>query len=175
MAIRTCPLDAAHGEITFTARHMVVTKVRGHFARWNGTLQLDDADLTRSTLEVHVDVASVDTQAADRNDYLRSAELFDVAQYPEMIFRSRRIAATGRDRFQLSGDLTIRSVTRPLVLEARLVDRQKSATGERYRFTAAAALSRAQWGLTFGKTLEAGGVLVGDRIEIAVAVEVIAA
>jgi polyisoprenoid-binding protein YceI len=172
MAVLSCPIDAADGEVAFVARHMVVTKVRGRFTRWHGTIQLDEADLARSSVEVHVDVASVDTQAKDRDDYVRSAELFDAARYPEMVFRSRRIEPAGRDRFHLIGDLTIRNLTRQLGLEARVVERRRLPNGsEQFRFTATSTLSRAEWGLTFGKTLDAGGVLVGDKIEIAVAVE----
>src|SRR6266542_2508336 len=100
-------IDTSHSAVHFWVRHMVISKVHGRFAKWSGTLDLDAEDLTRSTVDVRIDAASVDTQVADRDAHLRSADFLDVAKHPELAFRSRRIEKSGGG-YRLVGDLTLR-------------------------------------------------------------------
>jgi polyisoprenoid-binding protein YceI len=166
-------LDTTHSGINFSVRHMVVSKVRGRFAKFTGAIQVDDADLGRSSVEVTIDASSIDTGVADRDTHLRSADFFDVEKFPELRFRSNRIQKVDDDgRYKLIGDLTIRDVTREIALDVEYGGRAKDPWGnERVGFVAKASLDRKDFGLTWNQVLEAGGILVGDRIEIDVDVE----
>jgi polyisoprenoid-binding protein YceI len=169
-------IDAAHTGIHFSVRHMVVSKVRGHFAKYTGVLQLDEGDLTRSTVQVTIDAASIETGVADRDKHLRSADFFDVANFPYLRFRSKAIVKIDDVRYHVVGDLTIRDVTRELRLEAEYGGRAKDPWGnERVGFAAKASLDRKDFGLKWNQVLEAGGVLVGDKIDIEIELEAVRA
>jgi polyisoprenoid-binding protein YceI len=136
-------IDAAHSAISFSIRHMAFAKVRGRFTQYSGTIQLDDADLARSSVEVSIDAASIDTGTPQRDQHLRSADFFDVAKFPALRFRSTRVEALGGDRLRVIGELTIRDVTREVALEAETGGRAKdpwaisaSASRRRPRSTA---------------------------------------
>jgi polyisoprenoid-binding protein YceI len=160
-------IDAAHTGINFSVRHMVVSKVRGRFGKYTGTITLDDADITRSSVEVSIDAASIDTGVADRDAHLRSPDFFDVEKFPELHFRSKRIEPVDDTRHRVIGDLTIRGVKREVALDAEYGGRGKDPWGnERIGFVAKTSIDRKEFGLTWNQVLEAGGVLVGDRIEI---------
>jgi polyisoprenoid-binding protein YceI len=169
-------IDAVHSGINFSIRHMVVSKVRGRFAKYSGTLNLDEVDLTRSTLEATIDVASIDTGAPQRDTHLRSADFFDVEKFPEIRFRSRRIEKVEDERYRVVGDLTIRDVTREVSLDVEYGGRAKDPWGnERAGFIATATLDRKDFGLGWNQALEAGGVLVGDRVDIEIEVQAVKA
>jgi polyisoprenoid-binding protein YceI len=169
MSLRTWTLDPTHSSVDFTIRHMVVANVRGRFTRWTADLQLDDADLTRSSLAVSVDTPSIDTNNQDRDAHLRAPDFFDVATFPTMTFRSTRIERAGQDRYRVTGELTIRDVTREVVLEAELNGTIKGMEGEQRRgFSARTSIDRRQFGLTWNMLLEAGGVVVGESVDIAI-------
>jgi polyisoprenoid-binding protein YceI len=160
-------LDGTHSGIHFAVRHMVVSKVRGRFAAFAGTLDLDHTDLTRSTVEVTIDASSIDTGTAQRDDHLRSADFFDVEKFPTLRFRSKRIEKLGKDHFRVIGDLTIRDVTREVPVDVEYGGRGKDPWGnERAGFSAKAAVDRRDFGLQWNQVLETGGLLVGDRVEI---------
>lgn len=160
-------IDLAHSGIGFTIRHMVVSKVRGRFAKFSGSLNLDDEDLTRSVVEATIDASSIDTGTPDRDTHLRSADFFDVERFPELRFRSARIEKLGNDRYKVTGDLTIRDVTREVSLDVEAGGQAKDPWGnERIGFVAKTALNRKDFGLEWNQVLEAGGVLVGDRVDI---------
>ena len=160
-------IDPVHSGINFSIRHMVVSKVRGRFGTYTGTLELDDADLTRSFVEATIDAASIDTGTAQRDVHLRSADFFDVERYPELRFRSTRIEQVEPSRYRVAGDLTIRDVTRPITLEVEYGGRAKDPWGnERIGFVAKTSIDRKDFGLQWNQVLEAGGVLVGDRVDI---------
>ena len=160
-------LDGTHSGINFAVRHMVVSKVRGRFAAFSGTLELDDTDLAASTIDVTIDASSIDTGTAQRDDHLRSADFFDVAKFPTLRYQSKRIEKLGKDRFRVIGDLTIRDVTREVPLDVEYGGRGKDPWGnERAGFTASAAIDRKDFGLQWNQVLETGGVLVGDKIDI---------
>jgi polyisoprenoid-binding protein YceI len=163
----TWNIDSAHTGISFSVRHMVVSKVRGRFAKFAGTIHLDDADMSQSFAEVTIDAGSIDTGVADRDTHLRSGDFFDVEKFPELRFRSKRVEVLASGRYRIVGDLTIRDVTREISLDAEYGGRAKDPWGnERIGFVAKASLERKDFGLTWNQVLEAGGILVGERIDI---------
>ncbi len=166
-------IDVAHSAIHFHVRHMVISKVHGRFARWSGAIQLDTADPTRSSVEVTIDAASIDTQVADRDAHLRSADFLDVAKYPNLTFRSTRIEKVGAG-YRVTGELALHGVRREVVLEAEFAGTGKDPWGnERAGFAARATLDRRDYGLTWNAALEAGGVLVGEKVEITIELEAV--
>jgi len=176
MNIGTWNIDGAHSGINFSVRHMVVSKVRGRFAKYTGTLRVDDTDLTRSTIEVKIDAASIDTGVADRDTHLRSPEFFDAEKFPELTFRSKHIERVDDDHLRIVGELTIRDVKHVVALDAEYGGRGKDPWGnERMGFVAKTSIDRKDFGLTWNQVLEAGGVLVGDRIDIELDVQAVRA
>jgi polyisoprenoid-binding protein YceI len=174
MAQENWQVDSAHSAVNLAVRHMVISKVRGHFGKWNAKLQLDTAELTRSTVEVDIEAASIDTGVADRDTHLRSADFLDAAKYPTLRYRSRRVEAASKDRLRVTGDLTIRDVTREVVLDVEYGGLGKDPWGNtRVGFTATASLNRKDFGLTWNQVLETGGVLVADRVDIEIELEAI--
>jgi polyisoprenoid-binding protein YceI len=169
-------IDAAHTSINFSIRHMVVSKVRGRFAKFSGAVNLDDKDLTKSVVEATIEASSIDTGAAQRDAHLQSPDFFDAEKYPQLRFRSTRIEKLRDDRYRVIGDLTIRDVTREISLDVEYGGRAKDPWGnERAGFLAKGSLDRKDFGLGWNQVLEAGGVLVGDRVEIELDVQVVKA
>jgi polyisoprenoid-binding protein YceI len=167
-------LDTSHSTVGFRVRHMVVSKVSGRFTRWSGTLQLGGRNLQDSRVDVSIDVASIDTGVEKRDAHLRSPDFFDAARFPRIAFRSARVDSAGEDRYRVTGDLTIRGVTRPVALDVEFGGRTKDPWGgERVGFTARAALDRREFGLTWNQALETGGVLVGEKVEIELELEAV--
>ena len=169
----TWDIDVAHSAIHFHVRHMVISKVHGRFAKWAGAIQLDPQDLTRSSVEVTIDAASIDTQVADRDAHLRSADFLDVAKYPQLTFRSRKIEKAGAG-YRVTGELELHGVRREVVLDAEFAGTGKDPWGnERAGFSAKASLDRRDFGLVWNAALETGGVLVGEKVEIAIELEAV--
>ena len=169
-------IDAAHSGINFSIRHMVFARVRGRFSAYSGSLALDDGDVTRSSLDVSIDAASIDTGTSQRDTHLRSADFFDVERFPELRFRSTRIEEAGKDRYRLVGELTIRDVTRPVTLEVEATGRGTDPWGnERLGFAATGSIDRKDFGLEWNQLLETGGLLVGDRVDIELDVQAVRA
>jgi polyisoprenoid-binding protein YceI len=174
MANENWQIDSAHSAVNLTVRHMVISKVRGRFTRWNAKLQLDTANLTRSAVEVDIEAASIETGVADRDNHLRSPDFLDVQKYPALTYRSRRVEAPSKDRLRVVGDLTIRNVTREVVLDVEYGGQGKDPWGnQRAGFTATASLNRKDFGLTWNQALETGGVLVADRVDIEIELEAV--
>jgi len=166
-------IDVSHSAIHFWVRHMIISKVHGRFARWSGAIELDQQDLTRSSVDVRIDTASIDTQVGDRDTHLRSADFLDVAKYPEMTFRSKRIEKVG-DGYRVVGDLSLHGVVREVTLEAEFAGVGKDPWGnQRAGFSAKASLDRRDFGLVWNAALETGGVLVGEKVEIAIELEAV--
>ncbi len=166
-------IDVGHSAIHFWVRHMVISKVHGRFARWSGAIQLDPHDLTRSSVEVAIDTASIDTQVADRDAHLRSADFLDAAKYPQLTFRSKRIEKAGAG-YRVVGDLTLHGVMREVTLDAEFAGTGKDPWGnERAGFSAKTSLDRRDFGLVWNAALETGGVLVGEKVEIAIELEAV--
>jgi polyisoprenoid-binding protein YceI len=167
-------IDATHSGINFSIRHMVVSKVRGRFARYTGTVDLDDGDLTRSFIDATIDASSIDTGTPQRDTHLRSADFFDVEKYPEVRFLGRRIEKLEDSRYRVVGDLTIRDVTREVLLDVEYGGRAKDPWGnERIGFVATTSLDRKDFGLHWNQVLEAGGFLVGDRVDVELEVQAV--
>jgi polyisoprenoid-binding protein YceI len=172
----TYNIDTAHSEVGFTARHMVFAKVRGQFKSWNAKLNYDALNPANSSVVVDIDTASIDTREEKRDAHLRSADFFDAEKFPRMVFKSKRVEAAGKGNYRLVGDLTIRNVSREVALDVEQTGAGKDPWGnDRLGFTASTAISRSEWGLKWNQALEAGGVLVSDKIEIGVEVQVVQA
>lgn len=173
MATNHWDIDVGHSAIHFWVRHMVISKVHGRFARWSGSLELDQTDLTRSSVDVRIDVSSIDTQVADRDTHLRSPDFLDAARYPEITFRSKRIEKHG-DGYRVLGDLSLHGVAREVALEAEFAGTGRDPWGnERAGFSGKASLDRREFGLVWNAALETGGVLVGEKVEIAIELEAV--
>jgi polyisoprenoid-binding protein YceI len=169
-------LDPTHSALGFTVRHMVFAKVRGRFGAFQGTVTLDPEHLERSSVKVEIDAASIDTGTPDRDKHLRSADFFDVEQFPKLTFASTRIEALGGERYALHGQLAIRGVEREVTLQAEYGGRAKDPWGnERALFTLSGGLNRSDFGLRWNQALEAGGVLVGERVELELEVQAVKA
>ncbi len=167
-------LDTTHSAISFSVRHMVFAKVRGRFDTWSGTVQLDPKDLTRGSVEVEIDAASIDTGVADRDNHLRSADFLDVERFPKIRFKSTKVEKVQGEKYRLHGELTIRDTTRAVTLDVEYTGQGKDPWGNtRAGFTASTSVNRTEYGLTWNQVLEAGGVLVGERIEIEIEVQVV--
>ncbi|HVV84134.1 MAG TPA: YceI family protein [Kofleriaceae bacterium] len=168
--------DLSHSSVNFHVRHLMISKVHGRFTRWNGTLAIDEADLSRSRVAVEIEAASIDTKEPKRDDHLRSADFFDVEKFPTLTFASTKVEAAGDEQLRVTGDLTIHGVTRSVVLD---VERQGEVKdpwgGVRAGFSATTSISRKEFGLHWNAVLEAGGVAVGDKVTITLEIEAILA
>lgn len=167
-------IDPAHSEIGFSVKHLMIANVRGHFGSVEGEISFDENDVEHSSVNVQIDAASIDTREPRRDEHLRSPDFFDVLRFPRLSFHSNRVQRTGDDRLRVSGELTIRDVSRQVVLDVRQEGRgQDPWGGERAAFTATTSIDRRDFGLTWNQALETGGVLVGNEIRITLEVEAI--
>ena len=170
---RVWDIDGAHSSAHFSIRHMMISNVRGQFTRISGSVVLDEQDITRSKVEGEVEVGSINTREADRDGHLKSGDFFDAAKYPKIIFRSAKIARNGDGKLVLTGDLTIRDVTKPISLEVEEVTQQMKDPWGKVRFGASARgqLNRKDFGLTWNKAIEGGGLLVGEQVNLTIEAE----
>ncbi|MFD3326079.1 YceI family protein [Streptomyces sp. NPDC058701] len=160
-------IDASHSSIGFTVRHAMVTNVRGSFGEHEGILHLDGSDPSRSTASIDVTIASVGTGIADRDGHLLSGDFFDAERFPLMTFRSTSAARLGGDAYRITGELTIKDVTRPLAIDLEFAGSATDVYGnERVGFEGSAEILRSDWGLTWNAALEAGGVMVSDKVKL---------
>jgi polyisoprenoid-binding protein YceI len=166
-------LDTTHSAAEFAVRHLMISTVKGRFSKIAGSGETNP-DGSLKTVEMTLDVASIDTNEASRDAHLRSADFFDVATHPKIAFRSTRIEQRGSD-IAITGDLTIRGVTKPIALKGEFTAPVKDPWGnQRAALAVSAKLSRKEWGLTWNQFLEAGGVAVSDEVRISVEVEAVA-
>lgn len=169
----TWNLDPSHSQVGFGVKHLVISNVRGAFSKYEGKVVLDEADVTKSSVEATIDVNSLDTRVADRDAHLKSPDFFDAAKYPSMTFKSNKVAKAGQDKLKVTGDLSLHGVTRPVVLEVTTTPEVKGMYGETRRgFSATTKISRKDFGLTWNKLIEAGPA-VGDEVTIALDLEVV--
>lgn len=160
-------LDPAHTRIGFVARHAMVTKVRGAFNDFEGTAGIDGSDPSKSSVRVVIKAGSVDTRSADRDGHLRGGDFLDVGQYPRIVFASTGVSRLDDSRFRLSGDLTIKDVTKPVSIDFDFEGSAQDPFGnQRIGFEGSAVISRKEFGLTWNAALETGGVLVSDKITL---------
>ncbi|MEU6015290.1 YceI family protein [Streptomyces sp. NPDC047515] len=160
-------IDPAHSSIGFTVRHAMVTNVRGSFGEHEGSLNLDGHNPANSTASIDVKIASVDTGIADRDGHLVSGDFFDAEKFPLMSFRSTQAEQLGGDAYRITGDLTIKDVTRPLSIDLEFNGSATDVYGnERVGFEGSADILRSEWGLTWNAALETGGVMVSDKVKL---------
>ena len=166
-------IDSNHTSPGFSVTHMMVSTVRGSFGKTTGTLELDEKDVTKSKVEISIDVTSVDTRVADRDNDLRSDHFFDAAKNPAITFKSTKVESAGKGKLKVTGDLTMRGITKPVTLDVTgPSDEFKSPWGQITRGASATAkISRKDWGLVWNKTLEKGGVLVSDEVTLEIEAE----
>jgi polyisoprenoid-binding protein YceI len=167
-------LDNAHSSVGFSAKHMMISTVRGGFETFDITANIDEANIAQSTITATIDAASISTREARRDGHLRSADFFDVEQYPTITFRSTKVEQKGADEYQITGDLTIKGVTHPAVFKVESEGRGVDPWGnEHWGFSAQATINRKDWGLNWNVALETGGWLVGDQIKINLDMELV--
>jgi polyisoprenoid-binding protein YceI len=166
-------IDPAHSSIEAVARHMVVTKVRGHFEEFSGTVHIDE-DPEKLWAEASIKAASINTNAPDRDAHLRSPDFLNADEFPELSFKSTRLSHKGGRRFEVVGDLTIRGETHPLTLDVEFGGVMTDPYGQvKALFSASTKLEREKWGVNWNQALEAGGMLVSKTLDIEVEVQAI--
>jgi polyisoprenoid-binding protein YceI len=170
----TWKLDPAHTVAAFSGRHMMVTTVRGTLGAVTGTIEFDPANPAAAKVEATIDTAGLNSGVADRDNHLRSADFLDVANHPTITFKSTRVELTDGNTAKVYGDLTIRGVTRPVVINAEYLGQTPSPFGDtRAGFSGTTKINREDWGLTWNMAIEAGGVLVSKEIKIELEAEAI--
>jgi polyisoprenoid-binding protein YceI len=166
-------LDSSHSIVEFSAKHLMITTVKGRITDLEGTIYTDENDPKSSSVEATLKTASIDTRTDQRDQHLRSADFLNVVVYPEIKFRSTRIEG-GKQEFKLTGDLTIKDITRPITLDVTFEGQTKDPWGgERVGFSATGKIDRRDFGLTWNQLLETGGVAVGNDIKIGIEIEAV--
>ncbi len=176
-AVSTWKIDPAHSVAEFKVKHMMISNVKGQFAKVKGVLSLDEADITRSSVEAEIEATSINTGDGQRDTHLKSADFLHVEQYPTLTFKSTGITQTGTGELSLAGDLTIRGVTRRVVfsVEGPTPPTRDPWGNTRIGVSATTKINRKDFGLTWNAALETGGILVGDEVTIALDVEFVKA
>lgn len=167
-------IDSAHSQVQFTVRHMMISRVRGWFDKFEGTVALDEANPSNTTVDVKIDASSVNTRDEKRDGHLRSSDFFDAEKYPYLTFKSTNVVLQGKERAKLYGDLTIKNITHEVVLDVEYTGSAKSPWGTTsYGFNARTVINRKDWELNWNAALETGGVLVGDEITVDIELELV--
>jgi len=171
----TYAIDPDHSSIQFKVRHLMVSNVKGVFGKVSGTIDLNEQDITKSRTSVSIETSSIDTGVTKRDEHLRSADFFDVAKYPQMTFSTRKVHRTGANTLAITGDLTIHGITREVVLDVEGPTAEVKDPWGNFRRGASATtrINRKDFGLTWNKALETGGVVVGDEVTINLEIEMI--
>lgn len=169
-ATSTWKIDPVHSNAQFKVKHMMISHVKGEFTSINGTLELDESDISRSRVEASIDATTINTREAQRDAHLKSADFLDVEKFPTLKFKSTRIAKKGDDEYAVSGDLSIHGVTRNVTLQVEeLSAPTKDPWGNtRIGLSANVKINRKDFGLVWNAALETGGVLVGEEVTIIV-------
>jgi polyisoprenoid-binding protein YceI len=169
----TYDIDASHAQVSFSARHLMVSKVRGRFGVTGGRIVVGE-NPENSSVVAEIDATSVSSGDAKRDEHLRSNDFFDTEHYPTITFRSTRVEDHGDGEFTLHGDLTVRDTTRPVALQGEYLGTEPSPFGDvRIGFSARTQVNRKDWGLEWNVALESGGILVGDKITLDIDLEAI--
>ena len=171
----TWQIDPVHTTVGFSVRHMTISTVRGQFNKVAGTITANDNDPATAVIEATIDTASIDTHSPDRDSDLKSANFLDVAKYPTMIFKSKKIEAAGPGKYNVVGDLTLHGVTKgvTLAVEATGAPIKDPWGNMRAGATATTTINRKDFGLTWNKVIEAGGAVVGDAVAVEIDVEAV--
>lgn len=173
----TWNIDADHSNVGFKVRHLMVSNVKGVFGKVQGVVNIDEKDIAKSSASVTIDTTSIDSGVAKRDEHLKNPDFLDVARFPTMTFVSTRVAKNGKDRLKVTGDLTLHGVTRPVVLDVEKPSPEvKDPMGNLRRGASATTkINRKDFGLTWNKALETGGVAVGEEVAIIIEIELIKA
>lgn len=167
-------IDNAHSQIQFTVRHMMISRVRGWFEKFSGNFEIDEKNPAASKVTVQIEAESINTREPQRDGHLRSADFFEVEKYPYLTFTSTRVEVLDNAHARLHGDLTIRGISRPVVMEVEYTGQAQSPWGKTsLGFNGHTVINRKDWDLTWNKALETGGMLVGDDITIDIELELI--
>jgi polyisoprenoid-binding protein YceI len=165
-------IDTDHSKVLFKIRHLGISTVTGRFDKFSGSFAFDPKNVQASKVSATIEAVSVNTDVAKRDEHLRSADFFDVAKFPQITFASKEVRDVQGGKFKVAGDLTIHGVTKPVTLDAELIGTVKDPWGnERAGFSASATINRKDFGLTYNKVLEAGGLLIGEEVWISLEIE----
>ncbi|NNB89168.1 YceI family protein [Corallococcus exiguus] len=166
-------IDSSHSGAQFAVKHMMVSNVRGTFSNVKGNVNLDDKDITKSTIEATIDATTINTNEPKRDEHLKSPDFFDTAKFPTITFKSTKVAKAGKDKLNVTGDLTMHGVTKPVTLavEGPTAETKDAWGNVRRGAVATTKIKRSDFGLTWNKALEAGGVAVGDEVTITLDLE----
>lgn len=167
-------IDSSHSHVYFTARHMMISKVRGSFESFDGTIDFDPENLTATNVDIKIDAASINTKNADRDGHLTSPDFLNAEEFPTLTFKSTKVEQADEENGKLYGDLTIKGITKPVVLDVEYAGIAKSPWGTTSAgFSATTSINRTDWGLSWNQALETGGVLVGEKIKIEIELELV--
>ena len=167
-------IDPVHSQVQFTVRHMMISNVRGRFENFTGTVHFDEQDPTHSQVEVQIETASINTKEPNRDTHLKSPDFFNAEAHPYLTFKSKRVKKVDAARGQIIGDLTIRDITKEVVLDVEYAGQAKSPYGTvSAGFSAQTKINRKDWGLNWNVALETGGWLVGDEVTINLELEIV--
>jgi polyisoprenoid-binding protein YceI len=170
----TWHIDPAHSNVEFTVRHMMISNVKGQFQKTSGTITVNGNDSATAKIDATIDASSIDTRVEKRDMHLKSPDFLDVAKYPTITFKSTKVEANGPGKWKVTGDLTLHGVTKPVVLEVETSGAPINVMGNmRAGASATTQIKRSEFGLTWNKVLESGGVMVGDEVAISIDVEAI--
>jgi polyisoprenoid-binding protein YceI len=169
-------IDSGHSSANFTVKHLMVSNVKGEFGKVTGTINLDDKDVTKSSVTASIDASTIDTRSEQRDGHLKSPDFFDVAKYPTITFKSKKVEKAGEGKLKVTGDLTMKGVTKEVALDvdAAAKEMKNPFNGAIVRgMSATTQLNRKDFGLNWNKSLESGGVLVGDEVKVALELELV--
>src|SRR5262245_43104346 len=171
--VSTWEIDSAHSGAHFSVRHLMISTVRGEFRKVTGTIQMDEKDISKSTVEAVIDTTTIDTREERRDNHLKSADFFDVAKFPTMAFKSTSVTRLGEGKLKVAGDFTLHGVTKPVVLDVEgLTNQVKDQRGNiKTGASATTKINRSEFGLTWNRAVETGGVAVSDEVGIVIVLE----
>lgn len=165
-------VDSRHSEITFTLRHLILSQISGHVLRWQATLHIEPDNPALSSVEAVLDARSIETDEVERDNHIRSPEFLDVEAFPQILFRSRRVTFVDTARYRVQGDLTVKHVTREVILDMENLGLKTGEGGESIAsFSAHAQINRQEFGLHWNQDLDTGGIVLGDKVDIRILVE----
>lgn len=174
MALEVWEVDPAHSSLNFSIQHLLISRVRGRFSEWRGTLKIDEQYPENSSVELHIQADSIDTHNPERDAHLQSEDFLDVENYPKIVFQSKRVEKTDPDHLRVIGDLQIHGMTREVAVEAVLTGRAVDPWGKhRMGLQATASLDRRDFGIDWNQPLEGGGLLVGNEVILTAEIEAV--
>jgi polyisoprenoid-binding protein YceI len=174
MALEKWKFDTVHSSVSFSVRHLMISRVHGSFKTWTGTLETDDENPANSKVQASIDAASIDTKELPRDEHLRSADFFHAANHPQITFESTSVTKLDSEHYKVIGNLTIRGVTKPVTLDTEFFGRQKDPWGgERAGFSAKTSIQRKDFGLEFNIPLDGGGFVIGEKVDITLDVQAV--